>query len=332
MNIKSSKLIINPLASVIIPSYNRVETVSETIESIINQKCNFDFEIVIGDDYSTDNAREVLLQYQKKYPRNIVLLFHETNIGLGANWAICAKHCRGKYIANCDNDDFWHNPNKLQLQVDFLENHPDYGVVHSNYRTLNRKTGEIKEFTVNDYQYTPPFHQSIFKGQFKFCNATMMYKAELIKKHVCLDDYIKHQFTLQDWGTWVILAKYTNFYCLPVSTATLCLETESITRPKSYKEIEIRLNKEKQLYKYLCDLFPEDFPYVENDYDIYINKVLLNGAYLKSDFKSAKQFAVQLHALGYRNIKVLCSLNPISFYLFLFLKKTKSKVKMTSVL
>lgn len=146
------------------------------------------------------------------------------------------------------------------------------------------------------------------------------------KKYVNLDDYIQHQFTLQDWGTWVIMAKYTKFYCFPVSTATVCLETESITRPKSYNEIEIRLNKEKQLYKYLCDLFPEDFTYIEKDYDIYINKVLLNKAYLNSDFKSAKQFAVKLHTFGYSNVKVLCSLNPILFYFFLFLRKIKRKL------
>ncbi|MGC9151787.1 MAG: glycosyltransferase family 2 protein [Microbacter sp.] len=323
--IQSDKLIQNPFVSIIIPSYNRADKVSETIDSILNQTCNFDFEIVIGDDCSTDNAREVLIQYQKKYPEKIILLFHESNVGLAANWATCVKMCRGKYLSNCDNDDFWHNPNKLQLQVDFLESHPDYGVIHSDYRTLNRKTGIIHEIIVHNYQHTTPLHQFIFNGKFKFCNATMMYRTELINKYVNLDDYIKYQFTLQDWGTWVILAKYTNFYCLPVSTATLCLETDSITRPKSYKEIETRLSKEKQLYKYLCDLFPEDFPYIEKDYDIYIHKVLLNSAYLKSDYKSAKQFAIQLQALGYKNIKVFCSLNPISFYIFLLLKKTRSK-------
>lgn len=179
--IKNENLIQNPFVSVIIPSYNRADSVSETIESILNQQCNFDFEIVIGDDCSTDNAREILLQYQKQYPQNIVLLFHETNIGLGANWATCVKYCRGKYIANCDNDDFWHNPNKLQLQVDFLETHPDYGVVHSNYRTLNRKTGKIKEIIINDYQYADSLHKAIFNGPFKLCNATMMYRTDLIK-------------------------------------------------------------------------------------------------------------------------------------------------------
>jgi glycosyltransferase involved in cell wall biosynthesis len=110
-----------PIVSVVIPSYNRAETVGQTIDSILNQQCNFEFEIVIGDDCSTDNAREVLQGYQKQYPTKIKLLFHDTNLGLGANWATCVQHCRGKYLANCDNDDYWHNPEKLQLQVDFLD-------------------------------------------------------------------------------------------------------------------------------------------------------------------------------------------------------------------
>ena len=324
MNIQSTQLIINPLVSVIIPSYNRADTVCETIESIINQKCNFDFEIVIGDDCSTDNAREVLLQYQKKYPEKIVLLFHNQNIGLGANWATCVKHSRGKYIANCDNDDYWHNPNKLQLQVDFLENNPQYGVVHSNYRTHNRKTGEIKEIIVDHYIYEKPLQQSIFNGKFKFCNATMMYQKELIDKYVNLNDYIKYQFTLQDWNTWVILSKYTDFYCLPISTATFGIETESITRPKEYIKVEARLAKEKIMYKYLCDLFPKDLPYVEKDYDDYINLVLLRLAYNKIDFKSAKKYGKILVSNGNKNFKVICSLNIFLFYLFCWLRRIRS--------
>lgn len=73
------------LISVIIPSYNRANTVGETIESIVNQQVNADIEIVIGDDCSTDNAREVLLQYKEKYPNIIRLFFWEENLKLGAN-------------------------------------------------------------------------------------------------------------------------------------------------------------------------------------------------------------------------------------------------------
>ena len=75
------------LISTIIPSYNRANTVGETIESIVAQKVDADIEIVIGDDCSTDNAREVLEQYRQKYPNIIRLFLREQNMGLGANWA-----------------------------------------------------------------------------------------------------------------------------------------------------------------------------------------------------------------------------------------------------
>ena len=133
------------LISVVIPSYNRANTVGQTIESIVSQKVNANIEIVIGDDCSTDNAREVLLEYKEKYPDIIRLFFWDENMGLGANWASCVKECCGKYICNCDNDDYWHNPNKLQLQLDYMETHPMSNILITNHRTHNRTTGEILE-------------------------------------------------------------------------------------------------------------------------------------------------------------------------------------------
>jgi glycosyltransferase involved in cell wall biosynthesis len=323
MIIKSSSLIENPLVSIVIPSYNRDNTVYESIESVLNQKCDFDFEIVIGDDCSTDNARIVLQNYQEKFQKNILLIFHDENIGLGANWATCVKNCRGKYIANCDNDDYWHNENKLQLQVDFLEAHPEYGVCHTDYRNHNRESGKIEEVVVSNITFDVSLQQAIFTGRFKCCNATMMYRKGLIDKYINLDDYIKYQFTLQDWNTWIILSKYTDFYCLPVSTATFGIETESITRPMSYEKTELRFRSEKVCYQYLCNLFPEDLPFDNVGWDTYVLSVLLNQAYSKCDYKSAHKYSLLLKVHGYINIKTKCALNVLSFYLFLFFKKLK---------
>ena len=133
------------LISVIIPSHNRSNTVSQTIQSIIDQNFDKRFEIIIGDDCSTDNAREVLQEYQQKYPEIIRLIFHEQNIGLGANWATCVKAAKGKYLCNCDNDDYWHNPDKLRIQFDYMESHPDENVIITNHRNHNRDTGVITE-------------------------------------------------------------------------------------------------------------------------------------------------------------------------------------------
>jgi glycosyltransferase involved in cell wall biosynthesis len=325
MNIIQSNLLTpHPLVSIIIPSYNRMETIKETLDSLLNQRCDFPYEIIVGDDNSTDNVRDILFDYKNKYPEQIKLILHDKNIGLGANWATCAKQARGKYLANCDNDDYWHNPDKLQLEVEFLEKYDQYGVVYTDYRTHNRSNQQIQEHQafINS---NIPLQKAIFSGKYKLCNATIIYKKELIDKHIPLDDYIRYQFSLQDWNTWLILAKYTSFYHLPISTATFGIETESITRPKNYSQIEHRFKKEKECYQYLCNLFRDDLHFDEKGYDTYVLSILLNLAYKRFDFKKAKEYAKLLMQQGSNSLKVKCAMNPISFYLFIFLKRIKSK-------
>jgi len=322
--IQSPILLEKPFVSIVIPSFNRVESVSETIQSILNQICNFSFEIVIGDDFSTDNVRNLLRKFQKKYPDKFVLIFHNENIGLGANWATCVKHCRGKYIANCDNDDYWHNPKKLQLQVDFMETHSKYGVSHTDYRNHNRVTNKFAEVIISNYTYDNQIYKTIFNGGFRCCNATVMYRKELIDKYIHLDDYINYQFTLQDWNTWIILSHYTEFYCLPVSTATFGIETDSITRPVSYEKTEYRFKKEKECYRYICDCFPKDFIFDEQLYDVYVNCILLSLAYKKGDYKIAHKYGSLMIPNERRNLKINCSQNALSFHLLWVCIKIKS--------
>jgi glucosyltransferase len=317
--LKKDKIVTTPLVSVIVPSYNRIETIESTLKSILNQKCSFEFEIIVGDDCSTDNVRDLLINYQENYPNKFLLLFHDVNIGLGSNWATCVKYCRGKYIANCDNDDYWHNNKKLQLQVDFMENNSEYGMCHTDYRIHNRITERIEHVKISNIIYKEPsLQKSVFNGEFKCCNATVLYRTEILKRYLNLDDYVKYQFTLQDWNTWMILAKYTNFYCIPESTATFGVETESITRPRSFEKLSIRLSKERECYKYICEKFPKDFPYNSTDYDQYIYSVNLNLAIQLQDFDKAKEYGKKINS---KSIKVRCSQNSILFYSFCFLKK-----------
>ena len=322
----SDNLIQNPFVSVVIPSYNRADTVLQTIESIVTQQCDFDFELIIGDDCSTDNVRDVLLAYQTQYPAIIKLLFHNENIGLGANWATCVKHCRGKYIANCDNDDYWHNPQKLQLQVDFMEQNPQYGLCHTDFRVHNRKTGKIIErqcatISQNAKNDIQTQQQSIIKGGFVCCNATVMYRKEVLLKYVSMDDYITYRFTLQDWNTWMLLAPFTEFGCLHVSTATFGVETYSITRARDANALETRWRREKPCFKYICEKFPDDLPYNEKEYDDYANLTCLNLSYETVDYRSAKKYALRCND----SFKVRCAQNRLLFYPVAIAGKIKRK-------
>ena len=308
------------LISVIIPSYNRANTVGQTIESIINQQVVADIEIVIGDDCSTDNAREVLLQYKEKYPEIIRLFFWEKNMGLGANWAKCVKECRGKYICNCDNDDYWHNPHKLQLQLDYMESHLKSNVLITNHRCHNRDTGIITE-EVAKIDRTIPLQNAMWGGG-GFCNATIMYRADFMKAHLDLEEFINRKLTLQDWPALVILAAYTDFDVLPISTATFGIETVSITRPNTYERLEKRYQGDLKVYKYLCELFPDKFPFSKEGWEQYVYNRLLSLAYWKKDFIGAKKYS---GLCKNKTLKVVCGQSRLLFALFLMLKGLTQK-------
>lgn len=308
------------LISVVIPSYNRADTVGQTIDSILAQKVDADVEIVIGDDCSTDNAREVLLKYKEQHPDTIRLLFHEQNMGLGANWATCVKACKGKYICNCDNDDYWHNEHKLQIQLDYMESHPESNICITNHRTHNRTTGEIKEFEVTlDHS---DIQRSMWHSQY-FCNATIMYRADFLKAHLDLDEFIKRRFTLQDWPAWVILSAYSDIDVLPVSTATFGIETVSITRPDSVERYAKRLAGDKEVTKYLGELFPEKFPFDDRGWELYANGRLCAKAFDVDDFASAKKYGKE--CIGLSRFKRICSQYKLLFKLFRKLKSLRKK-------
>ena len=125
-----------PLVSVRTTTYQHGEFIEKCMEGILNQKTNFPFELVIGEDGSTDGTAEVCKKYAREYPhlirlferdRNLTQLYDENGKLLRRlNGDFTTRACRGKYIALCEGDDFWTDPLKLQKQVDFLEKNPEY--------------------------------------------------------------------------------------------------------------------------------------------------------------------------------------------------------------
>jgi glycosyltransferase involved in cell wall biosynthesis len=123
-----------PLISVMIIAYNHGRFVRQAIEGALMQSCSYPFEIVVCDDCSTDNTREICLKLQKEYPEKIRLLFNEYNKGPIDNYFATMYQCRGKYIADCSADDYWIDPLKLQKQVDVLEQREDVVLVFSDWK------------------------------------------------------------------------------------------------------------------------------------------------------------------------------------------------------
>ena len=126
------------MVPVLCTTYNQKKYISTCLDSLVNQKTTFPYEIIVRDDASTDGTSDIVREYCKRYPEKIVPLILEENYfqrGLSnLSFEKMFRMSKGKYIALCEGDDFWTDENKLQKQVDFMEEHPDYSICgHASY-------------------------------------------------------------------------------------------------------------------------------------------------------------------------------------------------------
>jgi len=117
-----------PTVSVVVVAYNHEKFLRQALDSVLEQEVDFAYEIIVGEDCSTDQTRRILQEYAQRYPAIVKPIYQLRNVGMGANFKACMEACRGQYIALLDGDDYWTSPLKLQRQVDWLEEHPDFSI------------------------------------------------------------------------------------------------------------------------------------------------------------------------------------------------------------
>ncbi|MDD4992430.1 MAG: glycosyltransferase [Paludibacter sp.] len=134
-----------PMVSVFMMVYNHEKFIEQAIEGVLMQKTNFDFVIVLGEDCSADNSREIILRYTSVHPEKFKLLLNDSNLGAMANQLAILNACKGKYIAFCEGDDYWTDPYKLQKQVDFLEANEEYSICFHRYKILDEESNKYRD-------------------------------------------------------------------------------------------------------------------------------------------------------------------------------------------
>ena len=127
--------------SVWMTAYNHGKYISACLESVLNQKTNFDFDIVLGEDCSSDNTREIVKEFADKYPGKFKLFLPEKNIGMMEMDVATHGLCEGEYLALLNGDDYWTDENKLQIQFDFLEENRDAVMCYHKALVINEDTG-----------------------------------------------------------------------------------------------------------------------------------------------------------------------------------------------
>ena len=128
-----------PLLSIVCLAYNHADFIRETLEGFLRQETDFPFEVIVHDDASTDRTAAIIAEYAARYPQVIKPIYQRENQyskGVPFSTRLFAE-ARGSYIAYCEGDDYWTDPRKLQIQVDFLEKHRDYVMTYHDAYMFN---------------------------------------------------------------------------------------------------------------------------------------------------------------------------------------------------
>lgn len=206
-----------PIVSTIIPAFDAEKYIKETIDSALNQTYK-DFEIIVVDDGSTDDTRNMLKQYRDK-----TRYIHQENGGPSKARNTGIKAANGKYIAFLDADDLWPK-NKLELQVDFMESHPDVDMVFADMMTFNEDGIILKSYLKNikrknfynillkeQHEFKDPFWM-LLKANF-IPTGTVMVKRDILEKYnIKFDEKIN---TVEDLDYWMRICIFSKIGFIP---------------------------------------------------------------------------------------------------------------------
>jgi len=220
-----------PLVSVCIISYQQAPYIGRAIEGALAQKTTFPFEIVIGDDASTDGTCRVAHGYQRDHPDKIRVLISERNRGKHWNYQRTERACRGKYVAYCDADDYWHHPGKLQLQVDYLEAHPECGLIGSDGDWFDVSKGvRIRNVMAGRRPSSDGTLRlrDLITSDWMMMSCTVMMRRAVLEDvlNSCADD-LGGRFPMADLPRFIEVAARSEIAHVNQSTATYCLFGES---------------------------------------------------------------------------------------------------------
>jgi glycosyltransferase involved in cell wall biosynthesis len=196
--------------SVSLITYNHEKYISKAIESILMQKTDFDFEIVIGEDDSTDGTREIVKEYKRRYPDKIRLYLNERKNVIYIdgkptgrwNFINNLNNCTGEYVALLEGDDYWTDPYKLQRQVNYLDDHPDCTLCFHDVKCINEETNQT-------WIFYPRKQKEVYK-LIDILKGNFMHTCSVVFRRGLFGDFPDwfYRVPVGDWPLHILNAQY----------------------------------------------------------------------------------------------------------------------------
>lgn len=288
----------SPKVSVCVLTYNQEKYIGQCLQSLVDQTTNFQYEIIVGDDCSTDNTRSIILEFEKKYPTKIKPIFHEKNIGMCKNHIYIHAAANGEYVAHMDGDDYA-LPGKLQIQNDYLDANRNCVIVWHKMLTINEKNEITNNSPKNKFLYSHIFQQKDLLSIGTIAN----HSSKFYRKSASIDEYPN---------------EFLDFYCdimhLNYGSGAILEETLGVYRSgigvssSGTKTRRILINN----LSYLSNIYPK----YRNEIGALLIKIIIGDIIKKRDtinltakilLKNLSIYSIYIFLKKYKFIKLLKS-------------------------
>jgi glycosyltransferase involved in cell wall biosynthesis len=303
-NISAS--VIDPIVSVCMITYNHQEFVSQAIDTIMSQQCDFEFQLIISDDHSSDNTLAICKEYQSKFPSKIIVIENDPNIGMMKNFIQVLSFSNSLYIAICEGDDYWTSNTKLQSQIDILRNNNTISIVAHHCDIYYQNKNEFEPFHKKNVKEILTLQDFIYGNYIN--TLSIVYR----NNNVGFSDWM-YQSKLGDWPLNLLLLQNGNVQFINESMGVYRIHSGGIHQNaynwdlmKRKQSFENAIFVLKNLENKLKPKFPKDFKISFSNYT-------LDKAWTELKMKEYKNFI--------QSIKTLVFSFPISSLKVLITRK-----------
>jgi glycosyltransferase involved in cell wall biosynthesis len=220
--------------SVCMITYNHENYLKQAIQSVLIQKTQFDFELVIANDNSPDNSILIIEEFINQHPNGhkIKFLNNKENQGIMPNFINALKNCNGDYIALCEGDDYWIDENKLQKQVDFLEKNADFAICFHKVNVENN--GTISEDTITSISNQTTTINDLARGNY-------IHTCSVVYRNHLFADFPNYFYTspIGDYFLHMLNARYGKIHFINQTMAIYRVHNTSYWSSKQQNEREI---------------------------------------------------------------------------------------------
>lgn len=311
-----------PLVTIRCVTYNHEKYISQTLDGFLMQKTDFPFEVLVHDDASTDNTASIIRKYEKKYPNIIKPIYqienqyskHDGTISRTLN-----SLTKGKYIALCEGDDYWIDENKLQMQVDFLEKKPEYGMCYTKAKQYNQR---MQEFNTKSVGITFDGFEDLLKNGNCIPTLTTVYRKDLLDKYQREIQPSNKGWLMGDYPMWLYFSHESKIKFFDKETAVYRVLEESASHSTDINKMikfEESVYDIRQFYNQKFGLNFElkvNYPFIKNQ--------LLNKLSEKYEKKLAKDVRLicKMQSFSIKNsIYYICSYSFVLLNILFILKK-----------